>query len=184
MPPRLYKRYKDEIIPEMIKIFKYKSAFQVPRIVKIVINVGMGEGAQDIKLLETAQRELAQITGQHSVITRAKKSISNFKIKKGSPIGVKVTLRRARMFEFLDRLINAALPSLKDFKGVSQKSFDREGNYSLGLNEQTIFPEIDYDKVQKVHGMDITIVTNADSNKEAYELLRLIGMPFSAGGGS
>lgn len=178
MVTRLYKRYKDEITPEMMKILNYKNALQIPKIAKVVINVGMGEGAQDIKLLEAVSKELAQITGQHPVITKAKKAISNFKIRKGSPVGCKVTLRRMRMYEFLDRLINVALPSLKDFRGVSPKSFDKDNNYTLGLTEQTIFPEIDYDKVQKVHGMDITIVTNARSRDEAYQLLKLMGIPF------
>lgn len=178
MIPRLYKRYKEEITPEMMKILKYKNPLQVPRIEKVVINVGMGEGAQDIKLLEAVSKELAQITGQAAVITKAKKAISNFKIRRGSPVGCKVTLRRARMYEFLDRLINVALPSLKDFKGVSPKSFDKDGNYSLGLSEQTIFPEIDYDKVQKIHGMDVTIVTNSRTKEETHQLLKLMGIPF------
>ncbi|GAG38925.1 unnamed protein product, partial [marine sediment metagenome] len=128
--------------------------------------------------LEAASKELAQITGQHVVITKAKKAISNFKIQKGSPVGCKVTLRKAKMYEFLDRLINVALPSLRDFRGLSERSFDKNGNYSFGLNEQTVFPEIEYDKVSKVYGMDITIVTNADSRDEAYQLLRLVGIPF------
>lgn len=178
MAPRLYKKYKEEVTPELIKIFNYKNVLEAPKIVKIVINVGIGEGAQDIKLLEAASKELAQITGQHTVITKAKKAISNFKIRKGSPVGCKVTLRRARMYEFLDRLINVALPSLKDFKGVSSKSFDRKGNYTLGLTEQTIFPEIDYDTVQRIHGMDVTIVTNSRSKDEVHQLLKLMGMPF------
>jgi len=178
--PRLYKRYKEEIVPELSKIMKYKNPMQAPRLEKIVINVGMGEAIADIKVLETAASELAQITGQKAVITRAKKSISNFKIRKGAAIGCKVTLRRARMYEFLDRLINVALPSLKDFRGVSAKAFDQSGNYSMGLTEQTIFPEIEFDKVALVHGIDITIVTKAKSTDEAYHLLRLFGMPFKS----
>lgn len=178
MISRLYKKYKEEIVPEMVKLMSYKNSMQVPKVMKVVINVGMGEGAEDIKLLETVSSELSRITGQHAVITKAKKSISNFKIKRGSPVGCKVTLRKTKMYEFLDRLINVALPSLKDFRGVSFKSFDKGGNYSLGLDEQTIFPEIDFDKVQKVHGMNITIVTNACSVKGAHQLLRLMGIPF------
>ena len=174
MVPRLYTKYKEEIVPGMMKALNYKNALQVPKILKVVINVGMGEGAEDIKLLEAVSKELTQITGQHPVITKAKKAISNFKLKKNSPVGCKVTLRRARMYEFLDRLINVALPSLKDFRGVSPKSFDAHGNYSLGLSEQMIFPELDYDKVQRVHGMDISIVTNSRSKVDAYQLLKLI----------
>jgi len=176
--PRLYKRYKEEIVPEMMKILNYKNALQCPRIKKVVINVGMGEGAEDIKILEAASKELSQIAGQAAVITKARKAISNFKIKKDSPVGCKVTLRKARMYEFLDRLINVALPSLKDFRGLSSSSFDKNGNYTLGLTEQTIFPEIEFDKVQKVHGMDITIVTNSGSKNETHQLLKLMGIPF------
>ena len=178
MMPRLYKRYKEEIVPEMMRILNYKNALQVPKIKKVVINVGMGEGAEDIKILEAASKELTQIAGQAAVITKARKAISNFKIKKDSPVGCKVTLRKARMYEFLDRLINVALPSLKDFRGLSLRSFDKNGNYTLGLTEQTIFPEIEYDKVQKVHGMDITIVTNSGSKDETHQLLKLMGIPF------
>ena len=178
--PRLYKKYKEEIVPEMMKAMKYANRMQAPRLQKIVLNVGMGEAITDIKVLETAASELAAITGQKAVITRAKKSISNFKIKKGVPIGCKVTLRRARMYEFIDRLINVALPSLKDFRGVSSKGFDQSGNYSMGLTEQTIFPEIEFDNVPMVHGMDITIVIDSNSNDESYQLLRLLGMPFKA----
>lgn len=178
MIPRLHKRYREEIVPEMLRSLNFTNRLQVPKLVKVVVNMGIGEGAEDFKLLESAVSELAQITGQRPVITRAKKAVSNFKIRKYSPVGCKVTLRKARMYEFLDRLINVALPSLKDFRGVSPESFDNYGNYSLGLTEQTIFPEIDYDKVHKVHGMDITIVTNTRSKKEALLLLKLIGMPF------
>jgi len=180
MVPRLYKKYKEEIVPEMMKLMGYKNNMQVPKVTKVVINVGIGEGAEDINLLESASNELSQITGQHAVITKAKKSISNFKIKRNSPVGCKVTLRKAKMYEFLDRLINVSLPSMKDFKGISFKSFDKDGNYSMGLDEQTIFPEIDYDKVQKVHGMNITIVTNTRSSKDAHQLLRLMGIPFKS----
>jgi len=180
MASRLHKKYTEEIVPEMVRRMEYKNSMQVPRVEKVVINVGMGAGAEDIKVLEEVSKELSKITGQHPVITKAKKAISNFNIRKNSPVGCKVTLRKIRMYEFLDRLINVALPSLKDFRGVSQKSFDKAANYSLGLSEQTIFPEIEYDKVPRVHGMDITIVTNARSQKEAYELLKLMGMPFKS----
>ncbi|NQT07387.1 MAG: 50S ribosomal protein L5 [Candidatus Omnitrophica bacterium] len=178
MIPRLYKKYKDEIVPEMMKSMNYTNTLQVPKVLKVVINVGMGAGAEDAKLLEAVSKELSQITGQHAVITKAAKAISNFKLKKGSPVGSKVTLRRERMYEFLDRLINVALPSLKDFRGISDKAFDNFGNYTLGLTEQTIFPEIEYDTIQRIHGMDITIVTGAKSKKESYQLLKLMGLPF------
>ena len=178
-PPRLLEKYRTEIIPEMVKIFKYKNALQTPRITKVVLNVGLGEATQDIKQLDAAQNELGMITGQKPAVTKAKKAIANFKIRKGSPIGCKVTLRRAKMYEFLDRLISVSIPRIRDFRGLSPDSFDEAGNYSFGLNEQMIFPEIDADKVLKVHGMDITIVTDAKSKNEAFELLRLAGLPFS-----
>lgn len=177
--PRLLERYKSEVTPEMMNIFGYKNALAVPRVEKVVINVGLGEAVQDIKLLDAAQNELAMITGQKPVVTKAKKAIANFKIRKGSSIGCKVTLRKAMMYEFLDRLISVSIPRIRDFRGLSTKSFDRSGNYSFGLSEQGIFPEVDADKITKVHGMDITIVTTAKTEKEAYELLRLIGVPFS-----
>ncbi|MDP3804471.1 MAG: 50S ribosomal protein L5 [Candidatus Omnitrophota bacterium] len=177
--PRLLERYRSEIIPEMMKRFNYTNAMQVPKLMKIVLNVGLGEAAQDAKLLEAAQSHLAVITGQKPVATKAKKAIANFKIRKGSSIGCKVTLRRTRMYEFLDRLIAIAIPRIRDFRGLSPNSFDRGGNYSFGLNEQLIFPEVDIDKVIKVHGMDITIATTAKNKDEAFELLRLMGMPFA-----
>ena len=177
--PRLLERYRSEIAPEMMKIFSYTNMLQVPRLKKIVINVGLGEATQDIKMLEAAQSELAMITGQKSVVTKAKKAIANFKIRKGSSIGCKVTLRRVMMYEFLDRLIAVAIPRIRDFRGLSPDSFDNGGNYSFGLNEQVIFPEVDVDKIMKAHGMDITIATTAKSRKEAFELLRLMGMPFA-----
>lgn len=180
MVPRLYTKYKEEIVPELMKIMNYTNRLQAPRLQKIVINVGMGEAAEDVKLIEVASDGLSKITGQHAVITKAKKDVSNFKVRKGSPVGCKVTLRKAIMYEFLDRLINIALPSLKDFRGISTKSFDDGGNYSLGLDEQTIFPEIEYDTVSKVHGMTITIVTNSGSKNRSYQLLKLMGMPFKA----
>jgi len=177
--PRLVERYRNEIVPEMMKIFNYKNKLATPRVTKVVINVGLGEATQDIKLLEAAQNELAMITGQKAVVTKSKKAIANFKIRKGSSIGCKVTLRRARMYEFLDRLISVAIPRIRDFRGLSAASFDNSGNYSFGLDEQVIFPEVDMDKIMKTHGMDITIVTTAKNKNEAYELLRLLGMPFS-----
>ncbi|MDD5423458.1 MAG: 50S ribosomal protein L5 [Candidatus Omnitrophota bacterium] len=176
--PRLLERFRKEIASEMTKIFGYKNLLEVPRLTKIVVNIGLGEATQDIKLLESAQSEIAMITGQKPVVTKAKKAIANFKIRKGSPIGCKVTLRRARMYEFLDRLISVSIPRIRDFRGLSTESFDEGGNYSFGLNEQLIFPEIDADKVMKAHGMDITICTTAKTKKEAFELLRLVGMPF------
>lgn len=176
--PRLLETYRSSIVPEMVKVFGYKNQMQVPKLKKIVINVGLGEATQDIKMLEAAQHELAAITGQKPVTTRAKKAIANFKIRKGSAIGCKVTLRRYMMYEFLDRMISVAIPRIRDFRGLPANSFDGSGNYSFGLNEQVIFPEVDVDKVMKTHGMDITIVTDAKSEKEAFELLKLFGMPF------
>ena len=176
--PRLLEAYRKSIVPEMAKIFGYKNNMQAPRLMKIVINVGLGEATQDIKLLEAAQNELAAITGQKPVTTRAKKAIANFKIRKGQAIGCKVTLRRVMMYEFLDRLISIAIPRIRDFRGLPANSFDGGGNYSFGLNEQVIFPEVDVDKINKVHGMDITIVSNARSKQEAFELLKQFGMPF------
>lgn len=176
--PRLLRRYKEEIVPEMMNRFGYKSVMQVPRLEKIVINMGIGEAARDIKLLEQAMDDLAMITGQRPAVRRARKSISNFKIRKGMPVGCKVTLRRARMYEFFDRLINVILPRLRDFRGVSENSFDGRGNYTIGLAEQTIFPEVDLDKVTRVQGMDITFVTTAKTDEEGRVLLELLGMPF------
>ncbi|MDH5767722.1 MAG: 50S ribosomal protein L5 [Nitrospirota bacterium] len=176
--PRLKERYLKEVIPAMVKEFSYKNVMKVPKIQKIVLNIGLGEAIQNIKLLEAAQKELSIITGQKAVITKAKKSIAGFKLKKGMPIGCKVTLRGNIMFEFLDRFINLALPRIRDFKGVSGRSFDGRGNYSLGLKEQFIFPEIDYDKVEMVHGLDIIICTNAKTDKEGKAVLRYLGMPF------
>ncbi len=176
--PRLKKLYHEVIIPEMMKKFGYKSVMQVPRLVKIVVNMGVGQATQDPKLLEMAMKELSKITGQQPVIRRARKSISNFKLRAGMAIGCKVTLRRERMYEFLDRLINAAIPRIRDFRGLSDKSFDGRGNYTLGIKEHIIFPEINVDEVERIFGMDITIVTTAKTDEEAYELLRLFGMPF------
>jgi large subunit ribosomal protein L5 len=179
--PRLLEKYQKEIVPEMMKKFNYTNAMQAPRIKKVVLNCGLGMGAQDIKLLEAAAKEFAAITGQKAVITKAKKAISNFKIRRGSTVGCKVTLRRAIMYEFLDRLVNVAIPRVKDFRGLNVNSFDKNNNYSFGLTEQIIFPEIEYDKVLKVHGMDIIINMNARTRQEAYELLRLMGVPFRKG---
>ena len=177
--PRMLERYRSEIIPEMMKIFGYKNKLEVPKLKKIVINVGLGEATQDIKFLDSAVSEIAMITGQKPVTTKAKKAIANFKIRRGSSIGCKVTLRRTMMYEFLDRMIAVAIPRIRDFRGLSPDSFDMHGNYSFGLNEQVIFPEIDADKIVKVHGMDITINTTAGTAKESFELLRLFGMPFA-----
>ncbi|MBI3990652.1 MAG: 50S ribosomal protein L5 [Candidatus Omnitrophica bacterium] len=178
MIPRLLNKYRQEIIPAMQERFGYKNKFAVPSVVKVVINMGVSAGGQDIKILEAHMAELAQITGQKPVITRAKKAIANFKIREGLPIGCKVTLRNKQMYEFLDRLINVALPRIRDFKGVSPNSFDGTGNYALGLSEQSIFPEIELDKIQRPQGMDIIIVTTAKGKDEARELLRFMGMPF------
>lgn len=178
MIPRLLERYRKEIIPDIMQKFGFKNKLQVPRLEKIVVNMGVGAGAHDIKVLEQACSELALITGQRPVITRARKAISNFKIKKGQPVGCKVTLRGFKMYEFLDRLVSVALPRIKDFRGLSQHSFDKNGNYSLGINEQTIFPEIDIDKVQRLQGMDITIVTTTQNQTLALELLKAFNLPF------
>ena len=177
--PRLLERYRKEIAPEMAKTFKCKNMMEVPKLSKIVINIGLGEAVQDIKFLEAAVSELAMMTGQRPVITKSKKAIANFKIRRGSAVGCKVTLRRSRMYEFLDRMISVAIPRIRDFRGLSLGSFDKGGNYAFGLDEQLIFPEVDVDKVTKVHGMDIIICTTAKSRDEAYELLRLMGMPFA-----
>jgi large subunit ribosomal protein L5 len=176
--PRLKIKYAKEVVPALMKEFSYKNIMQVPRVEKVVLNVGLGEAIQNIKLLEAAQKELGIITGQKAVITKAKKSIAGFKLRKGVPIGCKVTLRGNRMYEFLDRFISIALPRVRDFKGVPVKSFDGKGNYSLGIKEQFIFPEIEYDKVESVHGLDITICTTASTNKEGRSLLSYMGMPF------
>jgi len=178
MTPRLKEKYTKDIIPAMMKEFSYKNVMQVPKIQKVVLNVGLGEAIQNIKLLEAAQKELAKITGQKAVITKAKKSIATFKLRQGMPIGCKVTLRGNTMYEFLDRLITIALPSIRDFRGISGKSFDGRGNYALGIREQFIFPEIDYDKVEMVHGLDIIMCTSAGTDKESKALLRMLGIPF------
>ena len=177
-PARLKARYLKDMAPALMQEFAYKSPMEIPRVEKVVINVGMGEAVANAKLLDAAVAELAQITGQRPVITKAKKSIATFKLREGMAIGCKVTLRGARMYEFLDRLIHVALPRIRDFRGVSGKAFDGRGNYTLGLKEQIIFPEIKYEKVSNVHGMDIVIVTSAGTDAEAKSLLRHMGMPF------
>lgn len=176
--PRLYEMYKQEIIPLLMKQFNYKNIMQVPKLHKITLNIGVGKATQDPKLLEDAVRDLEMIAGQKPAIRKAKKAISNFKLRQGMAIGCMVTLRGARMYEFLDRLINIALPRVRDFRGVSDKSFDGRGNYSLGIKEHIIFPEINVDKVNRIYGMDITIVTTAKTDSEAYELLKAFGFPF------
>jgi large subunit ribosomal protein L5 len=176
---RLKEKYMSEVVPSLMKDFSYKSIMQVPKVKSIVLNIGMGEAIQDIKPLEAAVKELAVITGQAPVITRAKKSIAAFKLREGMPVGCKVTLRGERMYDFLDKFISLALPRIRDFKGVSAKSFDGRGNYAFGIKEQIIFPEINYDKVASIHGMDVIIVTTAQKNEEAKALLKYLGMPFS-----
>jgi large subunit ribosomal protein L5 len=175
---RLKQKYQDEVVPAMMKEFGYKNSMQVPRLEKITVNVGLGEATQNIKVLDTAVAEVTAITGQKPVVTRAKKSIANFKLRQGVPIGCMVTLRQERMYEFLDRLIHVALPRVRDFKGVSDRSFDGRGNYSLGLREQIIFPEIQADKVEKTRGMTVSFITNAKTDNEGRSLLKLLGMPF------
>jgi len=178
MIPTLKEKYLKEVVPNMMKEFSYKNIMEVPKIQKVVLNVGLGEAIQNIKLLDAAQKELSSITGQKAVVTKAKKSIAAFKLRQGTPIGCKVTLRGDRMYEFLDRFIGLALPRIRDFRGISGKSFDGRGNYSLGLKEQFIFPEIDYDKVEMVHGLDVVFCTTAKTDKESKALLRYFGMPF------
>ena len=175
---RLKEKYKSEIVSQLMTEFNYSSVMQVPRLEKVVINMGLGEAIQNVKLLESAQKEIGDITGQKPVITKARKAIANFKLREGMPIGCKVTLRRERMYEFLDRLLNLALPRIRDFKGVSVKAFDGRGNYALGIREQIIFPEIEYDKIDKIKGMNIVINTTARTDEEAKALLKMLGMPF------
>ncbi len=176
--PRLADRYKNEVVPALVKKFDYKTVMQAPKLEKICINRGVNGAVNDKKLIDVTIGELEQITGQKAVPTLSKKDISNFKLRKGMPIGARVTLRGEKMFEFLDRLVSVALPRVRDFKGISDKAFDGRGNYTLGITEQIIFPEIDIDKVNKITGMDITFVTTATTNEEAYELLKELGMPF------
>jgi large subunit ribosomal protein L5 len=176
--PRLCEYYRTECVPRMMQEFRYKSPMQVPRLKKVVVNIGLGEAIQNIKLLDSASAELTAVTGQKPVVTRAKKSIAAFKLREGMPIGCMVTLRRDRMYYFLDKLMNVVLPRVRDFRGVSEKAFDGRGNYTLGIREQIIFPEIDYDQIDKVRGMNITIVTSAPTDEEGKFLLKLLGLPF------
>ena len=179
MPERLYQNYKNEIVPALQNKFKYKNVMEIPRIDKIVINMGVGEAVKDSKKIEIAQKELSSITGQFPIITKAKKANASFKLREGMPVGLKVTLRKSKMYEFIDRLINIALPRVRDFRGVNTKSFDGNGNYALGLKEQYVFPEIEYDNVDSARGMDIIFVTSAKSDEEARELLNGFDFPFN-----
>ncbi|MEE9399701.1 MAG: 50S ribosomal protein L5 [Dehalococcoidales bacterium] len=179
---RLKEKYTKEVIPTLISQYRYKNIMQVPRLKKIALNIGVGEAIQNAKALEAAEGDLAAISGQHPVITRSKKSIAAFKLRAGMPIGLKVTLRGERMYHFLDKLMNAVLPRVREFQGVSPKSFDGQGNYTLGFKEQTFFPEVDYDKVDKARGLEISIATSAKTDEEGRHLLELLGMPFAKDG--
>jgi large subunit ribosomal protein L5 len=176
--PRLKQQYRDEVVPALVKQFEYSNAMEVPRLVKISINKGVGDAVENAKALDNAVDQLRRITGQQPAIRRARKSVSSFKLRQGMPIGAVVTLRGARMFEFLDRLITLALPRVRDFRGISDRSFDGRGNYTLGIKEQIIFPEIDVDNVDRISGLDVTFVTTAETDEEAYALLKQLGMPF------
>jgi len=176
--PRLLDKYKNEVAPALQSKFNYKSPMQIPKLVKVVINMGVGEVKENPKAIETAANEIAAITGQKAVVTKAKKSVAAFKVREGMSIGCKATIRGNRMYEFVDKLFNVALPRVRDFRGISPDSFDGRGNFTLGVKEQLIFPEIEYDKVDRIHGMDITFVTTAETDEEAKELLTLLGMPF------
>jgi len=178
MKPRLQVHYESRVRPKLTEAFGYRNPLRIPRLEKVVVNVGVGEAPRNAKLLDSVVAEIASITGQKPVVTRARKSISNFSLREGMPVGVMVTLRGARMYEFLDRLINVAIPRVRDFRGLPTRSFDGRGNYTLGIKEQMIFPEIDYDKVEKIHGMDIVMVTTTSKDDEAFALLREMGMPF------
>jgi len=175
----LRERYKKEVVPRLMELYGYKNIMQVPRLEKVALNIGLGEAIQDAKALEAAERDVAAISGQHPVITRAKKSIASFRLRSGMPIGLKVTLRGERMYYFFDKLVNAALPRMREFRGVSPNSFDGRGNYTLGLKEQIVFPEIDYDKMDKVRGLEVSIITTANTDDEGRHLLELLGMPFA-----
>ena len=177
---RLQDQYKAEIVPKLKEKFGYRNVMQVPRLSKVVVNMGLGDAIENVKVIETAAAEIGIITGQKPVVTKARKSIANFKLREGVPIGVMVTLRRDQMYHFLDKLIAIALPRVRDFKGVSPKGFDGRGNYTIGIKEQIMFPEVNYDKIDKIRGMNITIVTTARTDEEGLELLRLMGMPFRA----
>ena len=175
---RMKKKYSEEAAPALMKKFGYKSVMQVPKVEKIVVNVGCGDARDNAKAIEAVVRDISTVTGQKAVVTRARKSVANFKLRTGMPVGVKVTLRQDKMWEFLDRLLNVALPRVRDFRGISANSFDGRGNYALGLKEQLVFPEIDYDKIEKIRGMDIVICTTANTDEEARELLTCLGAPF------
>lgn len=179
MMPRLQEKYNNEVVPALMEKFGYKNIMEVPKLEKVVINMGVGEAKDNSKSLDSALTDLELITGQKPIVTRAKKSVANFKLRENMPIGCKVTLRKQKMFYFMDKLINIALPRVRDFRGVSAKSFDGRGNYALGIKEQLIFPEIEYDKIDKLRGMDVIVVTTAKTDEEARELLRLLGMPFA-----
>jgi large subunit ribosomal protein L5 len=179
MTPRMKQRYKDEVAPALQKEFGHANVMEIPRLSKVVLNIGLGEALQNAKALDAASGDLATITGQKPVITRAKRSIANFKVREGNAIGLSVTVRGARMWEFLDRLVNAALPRIRDFRGISPKAFDGRGNFSLGVREQLIFPEIEYDKVDSVRGLQVNVITTARNDEEGKRLLELLGMPFS-----
>jgi large subunit ribosomal protein L5 len=182
IPPRLKERYEAEIRGKLLKRFGYQSVMEVPRLQKITLNMGVGEAKQDSNMLEAAQEQLATISGQHANVRRARKSIANFKLRDGMPVGLSVTLRHARMYEFLDRLTAIAIPRIRDFRGLNARSFDGRGNYSMGVREQIIFPEVDYDAIDQVRGLDVTITTSAKTDEEAYVLLRELGMPFAPEG--
>ncbi len=176
---RLKERYKKEVIPSLMELYGYKNIMQVPRLDKVVLNIGLGEAIQNAKALEAAEKDLTDISGQHPVITRAKKSIASFRLRSGMAIGLKVTLRGERMYHFFDKLVNVALPRMREFHGVSRDSFDGRGNYTLGLKEQLVFPEVDYDKIDKVRGLEVSIGTTAETDEEGRHLLELLGMPFA-----
>ena len=177
--PNLKAKYREEVAPALMQKFHYKSTMQIPRIEKVVVNVGCGEARDNAKMLDAVVRDLGVITGQKAIVTRAKKSVANFKVREGMPIGAKVTLRQDKMWEFLDRLFNVALPRVRDFRGINPNSFDGRGNYALGVKEQLIFPEIEYDQIDKIRGMDIVVCTTAQTDEEARELLKLVGAPFA-----
>jgi large subunit ribosomal protein L5 len=179
--PRLLVRYREEIVPALQKHFGYRNLYQIPKVEKIVLNMGTGDGLKDAKLQDAALEDMMTIAGQRPLVTKAKKAVASFKLRKGMTVGCKVTLRGARMYEFFDRLVNVAIPRIRDFRGLSSGSFDGHGNYTFGIKEQIVFPEIDYDKVAKIRGMDITIQTSAKTDEEAFELLKSLGMPFRTG---
>jgi len=176
--PRLRKRYKEEIIPQLMKDFSFRNIMQVPKLERVIVNMGLGEAVQNAKLIESAVEELTAITGRKPIVTRAKKSIASFKLREGMPIGVMVTLRGEQMYDFVDRLISIALPRTRDFKGISPKAFDGRGNYTLGIREQIVFPEINYDKIDRIKGMNVTLVTTAETDEQGRALLKSLGMPF------